>query len=58
MPQKDTAKIAGGQYVCHRCEETFASIMELRVHEKLCRNGEHHLELEKGVAGAVSAGEN
>ena len=58
MPQKETAKAAGGRYVCHRCEEAFTSIMDLRVHEKFCRNGERHMDLEKAASGAVSAGEN
>ena len=39
MPQVQSEKIAGGRYVCSRCDETFSSILELRTHERLCPNG-------------------
>lgn len=59
MPQKNSTKIEGGQYVCRQCDETFNSIMELRVHEKLCRNTrEQRLELEEGVSAAPVPGKN
>ncbi len=45
MAQGRSKKVAGGLYVCSGCEETFSSIIELRVHEKLCREGDSRSEL-------------
>ncbi|MGH9437237.1 MAG: hypothetical protein ACRD22_04900 [Terriglobia bacterium] len=57
MAQIQSKKIAGGLYVCSRCDETFSSITELRAHEKLCQNSAPRTELREEIAGKASGGE-
>lgn len=37
MAKINAQRIGGGQYLCTRCGQHFASIAELHDHEKLCK---------------------